>query len=222
MSTVMRIAVQLRWYRELFLVLIQDGDFFISYNFERRISHDFIWWTGSQRPDRPGYRWRRNQGTDQQRKGNFLHRFWPDRWQSSCRPFHGTLPDETSADGRQPSNRLNRRRYSYDRWPIRPYRYASDDDTWNHPAQCWLFQETDVPFHWLFRRQSTDGQQRWLADELKLHRAASWRRCPLLCQPYADSWMLQAAYGTRIKLPGIQLHDHAELRFLWVIPEIRL
>ena len=26
-----------------------------------------------------------------------------------------TLPDETSADGRQPSNRLNRRRYSYDR-----------------------------------------------------------------------------------------------------------
>ena len=42
MSTVMRIAVQLRWYRELFLVLIQDEDFFISYNFERRISHDFI------------------------------------------------------------------------------------------------------------------------------------------------------------------------------------
>ena len=27
MSTVMRIAVQLRWYRELFLVLIQDGAF---------------------------------------------------------------------------------------------------------------------------------------------------------------------------------------------------
>ena len=42
MSTVMRIAVQLRWYRELFLVLIQDGVFFISYNFERRTSHDFI------------------------------------------------------------------------------------------------------------------------------------------------------------------------------------
>ena len=30
MSTVMRIAVQLRWYRELFLVLIQDGVFFYS------------------------------------------------------------------------------------------------------------------------------------------------------------------------------------------------
>ena len=27
MSAVMRIAVQLRWYRELFLVLIQDGVF---------------------------------------------------------------------------------------------------------------------------------------------------------------------------------------------------
>ena len=30
MSAVMRIAVQLRWYRELFLVLIQDGVFFIT------------------------------------------------------------------------------------------------------------------------------------------------------------------------------------------------
>ena len=38
---------------------------------------------------------------------------------------------------------------------------------------------------------------------------ADWRS--LFRKPYADSRVLQTAYGARLKLPGIQLHDHAEL-----------
>ena len=45
------------------------------------------------------------------------------------------LPDETSADGRQSSDRTSRWRYRYDRRSIRKNRYASDDDKRNHPAQ---------------------------------------------------------------------------------------
>ena len=35
-----------------------------------------------------------------------------------------------------------------------------------------------------------------------------------LRKPYASRRVLQTAYGERLKLPGVQLHDHAELRFL--------
>ena len=49
--------------------------------------------------------------------------------------LHGIMLNETSPDGRQQTNRLNRRRNCHDRGSIRPYRHAPDDDTGNDPAQ---------------------------------------------------------------------------------------
>jgi hypothetical protein len=44
----------------------------------------------------------------------------------------------------------------------------------------------------------------------------------LFRQQHAAGRMLQTEDGERVKLPGIQLHDHAELRFLRFVPKIRL
>ena len=52
-----------------------------------------------------------------------------------CRTLHGIMLNETSPDGRQQTNRLNRRRNCHDRGSIRPYRHAPDDDTGDDPAQ---------------------------------------------------------------------------------------
>ena len=47
-------------------------------------------------------------------------------------------------------------------------------------------------------------------------------RCMLQRQQHAPCRVLQTAYGKRSFLPGVQLHDYAELRLLSHVPEIRL
>ena len=61
--------------------------------------------------------------------------------------LHGSVPDEAAADGREPAHRPHRRRNGYDRRPLRPHRYAPDDDPGDHPAQLRLLQEADGAVH---------------------------------------------------------------------------
>ena len=56
------------------------------------------------------------------------------------------LMKETS-DGRKQTDCPDRRRYRYDRRPVRTYRYASDDDSGDHSAQLRLLQEADEQIH---------------------------------------------------------------------------
>ena len=49
--------------------------------------------------------------------------------------LHGTVPDETSADGRQQADRITWRRHRHDRRSVRTYGYAPDADTGDDPAQ---------------------------------------------------------------------------------------
>ena len=44
----------------------------------------------------------------------------------------------------------------------------------------------------------------------------------VLREQYASCRVLQAAYGEGPELPGVQLHDHAVLRLLLPVPEVRL
>ena len=58
---------------------------------------------------------------------------------------------KTTADGRQQTDRPDRRRYCYDRRPVRSYGYASDDDERDYSAQLRLFQKADEQIHRLLR-----------------------------------------------------------------------
>ena len=116
--------------------------------------------------------------TDQQRQGDVLHRLRSDRRQPACRSLHGALPDEAHADGGQQADRAHRRRHRHDRRPVRPYRYAFDDDRRDHPAQLRLLQEADGALYRVRRGQGADGEQCGLADESQLHRVASATSVP--------------------------------------------
>ena len=48
-------------------------------------------------------------------KATFYIGFDPTADSLPCRSFHGAVPDEADADGRQQADRLNRRRYCHDR-----------------------------------------------------------------------------------------------------------
>ena len=50
-------------------------------------------------------------------------------------------------------DRADRRRHGHDRRPVRPHRYALDDDQGDHPAQLRLLQEADGALHRLRRGQ---------------------------------------------------------------------
>ena len=66
--------------------------------------------------------------------------------------FHGSDPDEASADGRQQAHRPDRRRHHHDRRPFRPHRYAQDADQGGHRPQCRLLQEADGKVHRLLAK----------------------------------------------------------------------
>ena len=64
-------------------------------------------------------------------KATFYIGFDPTAWS-----LYGTLPYEAFANGRQQAYRSYRRRYSYDRRPVRQNRYEKNDDKGNYQPQC--------------------------------------------------------------------------------------
>ena len=81
-------------------------------------------------------------------------------------------------------------------------------------AQLRLLQKADGAVHRVRRGQGHDGQQRRLAAEAQLYRAAAGGGRLLLREQHAAGRVLQAADGEGPELPGVQLHDHAVLRLL--------
>ena len=112
-----------------------------------------------------------------------------------------------AADGRQQAHRPDRRRHHHDRRPLRPHRYAQDADAGGHRAQRRLLQKADGAVHRLRRGQGHHAEQRRLAAQAELHRAAAGGGRLLLGQQYAAGRVLQAADGEGPVLPRVQLHD---------------
>ena len=73
---------------------------------------------------------------------------------------------------------------------IRPHRHALHDDPRDHPAQLRLLQEADGAVHRVRPRQGPDGEQRRLAAEAQLHRAAAGRGRLLLGEQHAPGQVL--------------------------------
>ena len=138
--------------------------------------------TESARSDRAGQRTKkRSSETDQQRQGNAsilaltatadsLH---VGHFMALC------LMKRLQMAGNQPIALIGGGT-GYDRRPVRPHRYAQDDDAGDHPAQLRLLQEADGALHRLRRGQGHHGQQRRLAAEPQLYRAAARGRRLLL------------------------------------------
>ena len=177
--------------------------FFIQFFMKKESKNDSIWRISCPRSDRPGNRWKRDQRTRKQRKSRFLHWLRPDRRQPACRTLYGTLPDETSPDGRQQADRFDRWRYRNDRWSVRTYRHAPDDDQRDDRPQRRMLQKADEPFHRFFRWQSAFSKQCGLALRSELCRCTARYRTAFLRKPHAHRRVLQTAYGTRSELPGI-------------------
>ena len=91
----------------------------------------------------------------------------------------------------------------YDRRPLRPDGHAFHDDAGDHPAQLRLLQEADGAVYRVRRGQGPDAEQRRLAAEAELYRAAAGGGRLLLRQQHAAGRVLQAADGKGPELPGI-------------------
>ena len=79
----------------------------------------------------------------------------------------------------------------------------------DHNAACFKKQmERFIDFG---AGQGHDAEQRGMADEPQLHRAAARSRRVLLGEQHAARRVLQAADGKGPELPRVQLHDHAVL-----------
>ena len=83
----------------------------------------------------------------------------------------------------------------HDRRPLRPHRYAQDADQGGHRPQRRVLQAADGALHRVRRGQGHDGQQRRLAAEAQLYRAAAGGGRLLLRQQHAPGRVLQAAHG---------------------------
>ena len=83
----------------------------------------------------------------------------------------------------------------HDRRPLRSQRYAQDAHQGRHRPQCRMLQAPDGALHRLRRGQGHDAQQRRLADEAQLHRAAARGGRVLLCEQHAARQVLRAAHG---------------------------
>ena len=111
----------------------------------------------------------------------------------------------------------------HDRRPLRPHRYAQDADRGGPSSTT----PSASSARWSSSSTSREGKALMLnnADwlhEAELYRAAARGGRLLLREQHAARRVLQAAHGKGPELPGVQLHDHAELRLLLHVPALRL
>ena len=100
--------------------------------------------------------------------------------------FMALTPDEAPPDGRKQAYRPDRRRYDHDRRPVRTHRYEKDAHQGGYRPQRGVLPAVRCrEFIEFGEGKAMNDEQRRLAPEAQLHRAAARGRRVLLGQQYA-------------------------------------